>query len=115
MTQPAHERSVYFSGLDSLEKVQAASARGELEKLYLLPPQFGGKDVAENIVYVPLGIAPVKERTDATVAELLRSGAITKYTATPEYGGTSFVPKKIVIKAWHPQKEAGLNSVLEVW
>jgi hypothetical protein len=106
---------VYFSGLDSLEKVQAACARGELERLYLLPPLFGGKGVPENIVHVPPGIAQMKERVDATIAELLKSGAIRKYAGTPEYSGASFVPKRIVIKAWDPQKEPAFNSVLEIW
>jgi hypothetical protein len=36
-----------FSDLDSLRKVQGRCAAGALEKLYLVPFEFGGRDIEE--------------------------------------------------------------------
>jgi hypothetical protein len=104
-----------FSGFDSLNKVHTAFAAGMLEKLHLLPIEYGGKDIAENTVYVPLGVGVAKRQIDETVAKLFRTGAVTKYSARPEYSGSSFVPKRIVVKAWHTEKDAAFEPVIEIW
>jgi hypothetical protein len=111
------QSAALFRALDSLEKVKTACGDGVLETLFLLPPEFGGKEVAENIVYVPRGIADSKKQIDATVTHLFRAGSVNKYAARPEYAGNSFVPVRIVIKAWHtdPAKAATFNPVIEVW
>ena len=103
--------------LDSPEKVRAAHVSGTLEKVYLLPAEFGGKDTAENIVYLPHGLGDLKRQIDGTVTELVRANKVNKYEARPEYTGKSFVPVRILIKAWHSDtsKAGSLNSVLEIW
>ena len=75
-----------FSDIDSLEKAIELFRRGDLEKLFLLPLDFGGEDNAVNTLYVPLGVAEIKEGIDNNViGPLAAEGKVTKYTATPEY------------------------------
>ncbi|MGC3970162.1 MAG: hypothetical protein QM775_23390 [Pirellulales bacterium] len=92
-----------FSDIDSREKVEALFRRGDLEKLFLMPLAFGGEDIPANTLYVPVGLADVKARIDNNViGPLAAEGRITKYTATPEYQGKSFIPIAIKIVAADP-------------
>lgn len=93
-----------FSAVDSLEKAQALVNDGKLERLYLFPLEFSGKDIPQNVLYVPIGIAAVKGRIDSMVQDLVNQGQVSSYAATPEYKGNSFVPSKIKITALHPKK-----------
>jgi hypothetical protein len=106
---------VDFTEVDSREKALALLREGKLEELYLFPLEFGGTAVPRNILYVPIGIADIKRQIDASVAELVQAGAVTQYVAEPEYKGDSFVPSKIKIKAWHPEKPGGVNPTIEIW
>lgn len=104
-----------FSDVDSLAKARQLAEEGKLEKLHLMPLDLGGQDVPMNVVYVPVGIAQAKARLDGTVRKMLEDGSVSKYAATPEYKGKSFVPARISIKAWHPDKPASFNPTLNVW
>ena len=55
-----------FSAIDSQAKADKAVRRGELEKLLLMPPEFGGEEIPPNTVYVPVGVAAIKQGIDAT-------------------------------------------------
>src|SRR5688572_16225023 len=67
-----------FSSVDSLAKAEAMFRRGELEKLILLPLEFGGQDIPNNYLFVPLGVANVKEGIDANViGPLVEAGTVT--------------------------------------
>jgi hypothetical protein len=102
-----------YSTIDSVEKVEALVSRGELEKLLLLPEAFGGEDIPPNIVYVPLGFAAMKYRTDENVvAPLAAEGKVTRYVASPVYAGDSHVPIAIKIKATEP---AQFEVSLAIW
>lgn len=104
-----------FSEVDSLAKAQQLYRDGKLEKLYLFPLDLGGEDIPPNIVYVPVGIGQFKALLDGTVRKMLEAGSVSKYSATPEYKGKSFVPSKITIRAWHPDKSGSFNPTIEVW
>lgn len=102
-----------FSGIDSREKADELFRRGDLEKLFLMPPEFGGQDSVLNTLYVPLGLAEVKAGIDRNViAPLAAAGKITKYTATPEYQGDSFIPIAIEIVASDPGE---FRSTINIW
>jgi hypothetical protein len=102
-----------FSAIDSPAKADAMFRRGELEKLYLLPPEFGGADIPNNIVYVPLGFADVKQGIDLNIiAGLVAAGKVTSYAATPEYEGDSFIPIAITIVASDP---GSFTSTINIW
>lgn len=102
-----------FSAVDSREKAEALLRRGELEKLYLLPPEFGGADVPENTLFVPVGIGEVKRRIDNdVVARLVADGQVTNYAATPEYSGRSFIPIAITVVASNP---GSFTTAINIW
>jgi hypothetical protein len=89
-----------FSNINSRDKALALVEKGELEPLYLMPLEFGGPEDPRNIVYVPVGIAAIKQGTDSNIiATLVESGDIQNYAAVPEYRGSSFVPMSILINA----------------
>lgn len=92
-----------FSNVDSREKAEAMAARGELERLLLLPAAFGGEDIPQNVVYVPLGLAGVKAGIDENViGALIQDGKVTRYSAEPGYQGNSFIPSVLNVRAWDP-------------
>jgi hypothetical protein len=102
-----------FSGVDSEDKAVQLELRGQLEKLYLLPFEFGGRDLPENVVYVPTGMAEIKQGIDDNVIRpLVADGQITRYVATPEYSGDSFVPIAITIVASDP---GSFTTTINVW
>lgn len=92
-----------FSEIDTQAKAMELFNQGELEKLFLLPLEFGGSDRPENVVFVPLGIAALKASTDANVVrKLAEEGKVTRYNAAPKYSGKSFIPVSIEIRATDP-------------
>ena len=108
---PAHGPD--FSGIDTREKALAMVEEGKLEPLYLMPPEFGGPEHPQNTVYVPIGIADIKRGTDLNIiAPLIQSGDIQKYSAVPEYRGSSFVPIAIKIEATDPKR---FRSEINIW
>ena len=102
-----------FSGIDSQAKAEERYKQGDLEKLFLMPLEFGGQDIALNILYIPIGVADVKTGIDPNVIGPLASeGRITKYTATPEYQGASFIPIAIKIVASDPGE---FSTTINIW
>jgi len=87
-----------LAAVDSLAKAVKLERRGELEKWYLMPLELGGHEVPENAVYVPIGLASVKERIDSDViAPLAAAGKLSNYLAQPKYLGDSVIPISIEI------------------
>jgi hypothetical protein len=102
-----------FSGIDSQAKAEARLQAGEFEKLLLLPAQFGGTDDPRNIVYVPRGFVSIKANIDTNIIKpLVAQGKVTRYQATPEYQGASFVPIAIKIVAAHP---GSFTTTINIW
>jgi hypothetical protein len=102
-----------FSGIDSQTKVEELFRRGDVEKLFLMPLEFGGADNALNTLYVPVGIADVKARIDNNIiGPLAAEGKITRYKATPEYQGTSFIPIAIKVVASDP---GDFSTTINIW
>ena len=102
-----------FSAIDSRAKAQELFRRGDLERLFLMPLAFGGEDIPVNTLYVPVGVAAIKDGIDNNViGPLAAEGKITKYTATPEYQGKSFVPIAIKIVASDPGE---FSTTINIW
>lgn len=102
-----------FSSVTSREQAEALVARGELEKVWLMPLEFGGRDIPENVVYVPVGTAGIKRHVDLEIIQpLVAEGAVTSYVATPEYTGESFVPIALTIAAANP---GAFTSTIKLW
>lgn len=102
-----------FSDIDSQAKAETRLQRGELEKLLLLPAEFGGAEDPRNIVYVPQGFTAIKSRVDNNIVKpLLAEKKVTTYQATPEYQGKSFVPISIRIVASNP---GSFTTTINIW
>lgn len=102
-----------FSDVNSQAKALDLFQKGKLEKLFLLPPEFGGEDRPENVVFVPVGIAAVKASTDINVVgKLAAEGKVTRYSAKPKYAGDSFIPTSVEITATDP---GSFTYVLAIW
>jgi hypothetical protein len=102
-----------FSEVDSSAKAEELFRRGELEKLFLMPLEFGGQDIPVNTLYVPIGIADIKSGIDNNIiAPLAAEGKITHYKVEPEYQGNSFIPIALNIVASNP---GNFTSTIAIW
>ena len=104
-----------FSHVNSLQKALVLFREGKLERLLLCPLEFGGQEIPQNVLYVPLGIAAIKQRLDGTIQKMVNDGNISSYQAVPEYKGNSFIPSKILIKASHHEKPGAFNPTINIW
>jgi hypothetical protein len=111
--QSPHQVGPDFSDVTSRENAEGRVQRGELEKLFLLPAEFGGKDDPRNVVYVPREFVAIKAGIDIDIIKpLVAEGKIKKYEATPEYQGKSFVPIAIKIVASDP---GSFTTSINIW
>jgi hypothetical protein len=102
-----------FSTIDSQAQAEKMFRRGELEKVFLLPLEFGGQDIPDNYLFVPIGVANIKWGIDNNViGPLVAEGKVTQYTATPEYQGKSFIPIAIKIVASSPGE---FTTTINIW
>ncbi|MDR3637836.1 MAG: hypothetical protein P4L84_28780 [Isosphaeraceae bacterium] len=111
--KPPRPNGPDFSTIDSREKAVKLFERGDLEKLFLMPLEFGGEDNALNTLFVPVGLAGVKAGIDGNVvAPLAADGKITRYKAMPEYQGRSVIPIAIKIEASDP---GSFTATINIW
>lgn len=102
-----------FSAIDSQAKAVELFERGDLEKLFLMPLEFGGTDNPLNTLYVPVGVGAIKSGIDDNViGPLAAEGKITEYKAMPEYQGKSFIPIAIKIVASNPGE---FTTTIQIW
>jgi len=102
-----------FSNVDSQAKAEEMFRNGNLEKLFLMPLEFGGQDHPLNVLYVPVGVAAIKAGIDLNVIGPLASeGKFNQYKAEPEYQGKSFIPIAIKVTAWDPGQ---FTSTINIW
>jgi len=104
-----------FSAVDSREKAQALYNQGKLERLFLFPLEFGGQEIPQNILYVPPGIAAIKQQIDSAIGDMVKQGLVSSYVAEPEYKGDSFIPSKITVKTSQPGKPGGADRTINIW
>ena len=113
MPEPPPPTGPDFSAVDSLAKARQLYEDGTLEKLFLMPLEFGGQDIPPNVLYVPLGITDIKQGIDLNViGKLAEDGTITQYSAEPEYEGNSFIPIALRIRAWDPGE---FSTEIYIW
>ena len=101
-----------YSHIDSHEKAQQLCARKELVKLHLMPLDWGGEDVALNVIYVPEFVLEQKARIDGMIEELLAAGHNLNYSAAPEYKGQSFIACRLVIKV---SGDRNMEASIDIW
>ncbi|HKB05324.1 MAG TPA: hypothetical protein VKD90_24080 [Gemmataceae bacterium] len=111
--QPARPNGPDFSRIDSQAKAVAMYRKGDLEKLFLMPLEFGGQDIPDNTLYVPIGVAEVKAGIDLNVIRpLIEAEKVSQYTVEPEYQGESFIPIALKIRAWDPGE---FTTTINIW
>lgn len=102
-----------FSAVDSRDKGVELARAGELEKMFLLPPEFGGEDVPPNWVLVPAWVVAQKADIDNNVIRpLAAEGKVSSYRAAPSYQGNSFVPNAVTIEASNP---GSFSVTIAIW
>ena len=102
-----------FRSVDSLAKAQELARTGHLQKMLLLPVEFGGQDIPPNWVLVPAWVVEKKTETDNNVIRpLAAEGKVSNYRATPQYQGKSFVPNAISIEATNP---GSFSLTIGIW
>lgn len=86
---------------------------GRLEMMFLLPEEFGGEPVPENLVLVPLGANAMKADVDfGIVRELVANGQASRYAAVPRYEDRCVVPRALTISATDP---GTFETTIELW
>lgn len=103
-----------FEEIDSQEKARLESYRGNLERMYLIDPRFGGAEDISNMLYVPVGVNKIKESYDNIIEDLLRQDKVKSYKCVPEYKGKSVIPTKITMIAGKDGVEV-FKETIEIW
>jgi len=72
---------------------------GDLKRMYLISPKFGGTDDIGNMVYVPTLAYNKKNQIDEELENYLKQGRNVRYMCNLRYKGKSSIPSKIKIQA----------------
>ena len=108
------KKAVSFEEIDSVAKAQEECKKGNLERMYIMSPIFGGADDPHNILYVPVGINRIKVGYDNILADLVEQGKASSFKCKPEYKGKSVVPSRITITSGKDGVDV-FNQTIEVW
>ncbi len=108
------KKTVNFEEIDSIAKAQEECKNGNLERMYIMSPIFGGTADPHNILYVPVGINKIKERYDNMLADLVEQGKAASFNCKPEYKGNSVIPSRITITSGKDGVEV-FKQTIEVW
>ena len=118
MEQPPY-RGPDWSWVDSREAALAAYDRGELDALLLLPEEYGGTEDPRNVVFVPPGFVEIRDQLLDEVLQFgqrVNEGIWNSIECDPEYHGSSQIPVRPPIRAWHDERIGGdATAVLEIW
>ena len=101
-----------YSQVDSAEKARRLHEQGLLRKAYLFPLEFGGEDIAANVIYIPRAADNQKKAIEQEVMRLAQEGKIDNYSASPSYKGNSFVASSIRIEA---SGASNLEKTISIW
>ncbi|MBO4458199.1 MAG: hypothetical protein J5802_10805 [Butyrivibrio sp.] len=105
---------ISFAEIDSVSKAKKEVRNGNLEKMFIMSPMFGGATDESNILYVPVGVNKIKESYDNMLADLVEQGKAVSFDCTPEYRGDSVVPCKITLTAGGDGEDT-FNQTINVW
>lgn len=108
------KKPVSFEEIDSVEKAKEECRKGNLERMHIMSPIFGGSDEDFNILYVPVVVNRIKEGYDDILADLVEQGKAKSFNCKPEYKGKSVVPSKITIVSGKDGVEV-FKQTIDVW
>ena len=85
-----------YADVTEHDEVDRLVNAGQLERIYLVSPVFGGAENERNIVTAGQGAAKAKHEIDTAVLAALEGGEDLPYDVVPDYGdGQSLVPQRI--------------------
>ena len=105
---------ISFAEIDSIEKAKAECKKGNLERMYIMSPMFGGAEDESNVLFVPVGINRIKEGYDDILVDLVEQGKAKSFNCTPEYKEKSVIPCRITISSGKDGVEV-FKETIEVW
>ena len=106
------ENGPNFKDIDSIEKAIELYENGQLSKIYMMPLEFGGEDIPENIIYAPEFVLKFKKQFDKIVEDLLLDGKKLNFEAIPKYKGKSFIPSKLMLEV---TGDSELTKTINIW
>ena len=77
-----------------------------------MPLDFGGQDSSINTLFVPEFANNQKIIFDSKIDNMLEDGIEIKYSASPEYKGSSFIPSKLIIDI---TGDKIITEVIDIW
>src|ERR1700722_10864237 len=93
-----------LAAIHSRDKAEALHRARALQKLLLMPPEFGGDENPLNTIFVPPSIAKQKVEIDQQIiGPLIKAAKVTKYSVKPEYEGASVIPISLTITVSDPE------------
>lgn len=105
-----------FSAIDSVASAEQAIRRGELEKLFMFPLEFGGARIPQNTLYVPTWVPALKAGFDHNVIRpLAAAGLNIQYSVIPQYQRGSVVPIAITTVWAKPGDAESSTYVIKIW
>ena len=114
--EPTAPNGPDFSAIDSPAKAEASFRRGELEKLFMMPLDFGGAEIPQNTLYVPAWVRDVKASFDNNVIRpLVEEGISIQYSVEPDYQGRSSIPIAITTLWSKPGDAQSSTHVIKIW
>lgn len=85
-----------YADVTEHDEVDRLVNAGQLERIYLISPLFGGAEDERNIVSAGQGAAKAKQEIDTAVMAVLEAGEDLPYDVVPDYGeSNSLVPQRI--------------------
>ena len=92
------DKGIYYNL--TREEMDEMIKNGDLKKIYLISPKFGGAENVSNMVYVPTLAYEQKNQIDEELENYLRQGRNVRYMCNLKYKGKSSIPSKIKIQGF---------------
>ena len=103
-----------YSSITAPRDVENACLKHHLIEIFIIPAELGGRDVPQNLLYVPPAIRVSKDDATVELLHAVQMGMI-EVAIRPEYRGVSLVPSKIIITAARPGMPPGYQRDIEIW
>ena len=82
------------------EEMDEMIRKGDLKRMFLISPKFGGHDNIDNMVYVPVLVYEQKKQIDDELENYLKQGRkVECFMCNAKYKRKSSIPSKIRIQA----------------
>ncbi|MDQ0464659.1 hypothetical protein QO010_002443 [Caulobacter ginsengisoli] len=104
-----------YAAIKTREQAEALAGQGRLVRVLLFPVDFGGPDIPQNVTYIPSQFAEAEARIVATIVEAVEKDEVDRLDVKPEYRGDSFIPARLIFRAWHSRKPGEIQQTLELW